>query len=255
MEWSDSQEKSFIEIKKRISENARLAIYDPEKELTIENDASEFGLGAVLLQDGKPIAYASRTLSDCERNYAQIEKEMLAIVFGLKKFHHYAYGRRVKIVTDHKPLTSIAIKPLSKAPKRLQCMLLKIQEYDYTLEYKTGTEIPTADALSRSPVGECENVHMTGNLEETPINENRFQQIERATKSDPTMTRLKEVIARGWPENKEELSKDLLPYYNFRDEMTIEEGLILRGERTIIASSLRYDMKKKIHPGHLGINL
>jgi len=74
MEWSDSQEKSFIEIKKRISENARLAIYDPEKELTIENDASEFGLGAVLLQDGKPIAYASRTLSDCERNYAQIVK-------------------------------------------------------------------------------------------------------------------------------------------------------------------------------------
>jgi len=95
------------ELKCMITQATVLAFYNPTKDLVIENDACEYGLGSVLLQNGKPIAYASRSLSDAETRYAQIECEMLAVVFGLEKFHHYVYGRHVKVITDHKPLVSI----------------------------------------------------------------------------------------------------------------------------------------------------
>ena len=85
------------------------------------------------MQNGKPLGFAFRTLSSAEKNYAQIEKELLAITLGLKKFHQFAYGRPVINVTDHKPLVAISTKPLSKAPRRLQNMFLQIQEYDYQI--------------------------------------------------------------------------------------------------------------------------
>ena len=106
--------------------NARvLAFYDPTKELRFENDASEYGLGSALFQEGKPVAFGSRTLTETEKRYAQIEKEMLAVSFGLEKFHHYTYGRYVRVDTYHKPLFAIVTKPLSTAPKRLQVLLLR----------------------------------------------------------------------------------------------------------------------------------
>ena len=80
---------------------------------------------------GHPIAYASRSLTSTETNYAQIEKELLSIVFGMEKFEIYLFGRKVIIETDHKPLESIFKKSLVNAPKRLQRMLLRLQRYDF----------------------------------------------------------------------------------------------------------------------------
>ena len=79
-----------------------LTFYDTEKKLRLKNDASECGLGSALMQEGKPVAYASRTLTETEKRYAQIEKEMLAVAFGLEKFHHYPFGRQVHVMTDHR---------------------------------------------------------------------------------------------------------------------------------------------------------
>lgn len=128
--WSSAQQESFEKAKKLVTSTPVLAFYDPSKPLTLENDASEYGLGAALFQEGKPLAFASRTLTETERRYAQIEKEMLAVSYGLTKFHHYTYGRDVMVITDHKPLVSIKKKPLAKAPRRLQNLLLKCQEYN-----------------------------------------------------------------------------------------------------------------------------
>ena len=86
----------------------------------LQCDASSIGLGAALLQDGQPVAFASRVLSESERNYAQIEKELLAIVFGFTRFRQYLYGRKVTVDSDHKPLQSLYGKPLNLVPKRLQ---------------------------------------------------------------------------------------------------------------------------------------
>ena len=107
-----------------------LKYYEHEKDLVIQYDASEGGLGVALLQDGRPLTYASRALTAAERNYVQIEKELLAIVFSTERFHQYTYGRSVIVESDHKPLESILAKPLVSAPKRLQRMILRLQRYD-----------------------------------------------------------------------------------------------------------------------------
>ena len=143
----DSEER--WKLFKQISKATKLSYYDPTNELILENDASDYGLGTAVMQEGKPIAYGSRALSDTEKNYAQIEKEMLGVVFGLENYHHYVYGREVIVYTDHKPLVNMKQKSLTKAPKRLQSMLLRIQDYNYKLLYKSGKSIP---ACGRCPL-------------------------------------------------------------------------------------------------------
>ena len=110
-------------------------------------------MGAVLLQDQYPIAYASKSLTATQQNYAQIEKEMLAIVFDCQKFHDYIYGLpQVAIETDHKPLETILRKPLHTAPARLQRMIMSIQKYPISVTYRPGKELHIADTLSRAPL-------------------------------------------------------------------------------------------------------
>ena len=126
-----------------------LKYYSPTEELTVQCDASEKGLGAALMQNGQPIAFASHALTDPETRYAQIEMEMLAVVFVLQKFDQYIYGRPVTIQSDHKPRAAISNKPLRSVPKRLQGMLLKVHKYDVSIIYKPGPEMYLADTLSR----------------------------------------------------------------------------------------------------------
>ncbi|RUS68488.1 hypothetical protein EGW08_023750 [Elysia chlorotica] len=252
--WSESQKNAFLAVKSKIVDSPCLAIYDPHKELTLENDASEYGLGSVLLQDGKPLGFASRTLSEAERNYAQIEKELLAVIFGMNKFYHYTFARPVTVVTDHKPLVSIANKPLSKAPKRLQSMFLKLQAFDFNLIYKPGTQLHVSDSLSRAPLPTVNAVHTCSNISHSPFKDSRLSEIKAATVLDPVLSQLKLIILQGWPDLKSDLPSCVLPYFNYRDELTVQDGIILRGDRIVIPSSLRQDLKSKVHAGHHGIN-
>ncbi len=112
-----------------------LAYFDPQAEIELEVDASKHGLGAALFQNGKPVAFASKSLTRTEENYAQIEKELYAIVFGCEKFHQYVYGRTVNVYSDHKPLEAIMRKPLAETPPRLQRMILRLQNYDIHVIY------------------------------------------------------------------------------------------------------------------------
>ena len=110
--WSDECTKAFEEAKQAISSTPVLAHYNPKLPLTLAGDASAYGIGAVIshvMPDGseRPIAFASRSLSPSERNYAQIEKEALSLIYGVKRFHQYLYGRKFCLVTDHKPLLTI----------------------------------------------------------------------------------------------------------------------------------------------------
>jgi hypothetical protein len=119
-EWTEEQELAFSNIKKAVSSAPLLKYFDSSKPTEGSGDASSKGLGFVLTQEDHPITYASRTLTPAEQNYSQIEKELLAQVFGLEHNHQYVYGRKVTLYTDHKPLVSISKKPLATAPKRLQ---------------------------------------------------------------------------------------------------------------------------------------
>ena len=160
-----------------------LRYYNLKEDVTIQCDASQRGLGAALLQGGQPVAYTSRALTDTEANYAQIEKELLAIVFACEKFDAYIYGRDcVRVQTDHKPLESIFRKELCTAPKRLQRMLLRLRKYSLDVTYLKG-EMLVADTLSCTYlpvvnscifVRELEEVDHRANL---PVSDERWQQL------------------------------------------------------------------------------
>ena len=255
-QWSPAQDSAFTKTKQAITSAPTLHYYNPSKELTLENDASDYGLGSALLQEGKPVAFASRSLSPSERNYAQLEKEMLAVVFGLEKFHHYSYGKNLTVITDHKPLVAIARKPLSKAPKRLQSLLLRTQVYNFDLIYRPGKELHLSDALSRAPLPDTvtEERVMVNNLQHSPVNADRLSQIRTATTTDKTLSCLAQTIRTGWPDDRRKCPPSLLPYFSYRDELTVQDGIILRSDRIVIPTSLRPEMKQKVHAGHLGIN-
>ena len=124
--WYAAHQESFNKIKDSISNEITLTYFDPMKETILQVDASMKSLGASLTQDRKPVTFASKALTDVESRYANIERELLAVVYGYEKFHTYLYGRSFTIHTDHKPLESIHLKHLTAAPPRLQRMLLRL---------------------------------------------------------------------------------------------------------------------------------
>ena len=158
--WDSACQKAFSRAKQALASSSVLVHYDPTLPLTLAADASAYGLGAVISHvypDGteRPVAYASRTLTSSERNYAQIEREALALVFGVKKFHQYLYGCKFCLVTDHKPLTTIlgpkkGIPPLAAA--RLQRWAVVLSAYSYSIHYKDTSSHANADGLSRFPI-------------------------------------------------------------------------------------------------------
>ena len=148
--WDHLREESSQKLKQMASSTPVLGYYDLSRPLCLSIDASSKGLGAVLLRDEKPLAYASRALTPTQQRYAQIEKKTLAIVYGVQKFHQYIYGRTTDVETDYKPLQYILNKPLREAPLRLQKMMLILQLYDLKVKYVPGSERYVADALSRA---------------------------------------------------------------------------------------------------------
>ena len=146
--WKPEHQAAFNQLKQSLVEEPVLRYYDVTKPVTLSVGSSGTGLGAVLLQDNQPVAYASRALTPTQTWYAQIEKELLAIVFGCEKFHDYIYGRQVNVETDHKPLQTIFQKPLHQSPLRLQKMLMKLMHCDLDVEYKKAKELFIADTLS-----------------------------------------------------------------------------------------------------------
>ncbi|KAL1460486.1 hypothetical protein WDU94_012466 [Cyamophila willieti] len=122
------------------------------QDVTLSVDSSSYGIGCVLLQDGQPVAFSSRALNSSRKNYAQVEKEMMAILVGCLRFHKYIFHKKVSVETDHKALESLFKKPLSQVPARIQRMMLKIQAYDLDVKYVPGKYLYLADMLSRAPL-------------------------------------------------------------------------------------------------------
>ncbi|KAL5259137.1 hypothetical protein ACHWQZ_G009557 [Mnemiopsis leidyi] len=136
--WSYEQDKALEDIKKVLTNAPVLGFFDVKKDVVLTCDASSSGLGACIMQDNRPIAYASRSLTETQLSYAQMEKELLAIVFGAERFSQYIYGKEVTVLTDHKPLLSCLKKPVHKSPVRIQRLLLRLQRYNLRLQYVPG---------------------------------------------------------------------------------------------------------------------
>jgi len=149
--WSNEQEKAFESVKQAATSAICNIVqyFNSSEPVEGQGDASASGIGFVLMQNGQPISYSSRALTTSERNYSQIEKELLAQVFGVECNNQYVYGRKV-LWSDHKPLETISKKPLATAPKRLQRSVLRLQQYDVEIRYKPGPEMYLAATLSHA---------------------------------------------------------------------------------------------------------
>ncbi len=236
--WHETHEEAFERLKQALTN-------------ILSADASQHGLGAVCLQRGRPVAFASRALTPTESRYAQIEKEMLALVFATKKCHDFIYGRPVTVETDHQPLITILRKPLHKASPRLQGMMTKLHRYHLDVIFKRGKELFVADALSRAHLS-TSDPQLTDDLLEVMtvqvLSSRRIDEIRAAVQKDVTCQQLADMIRNGWPATSKEP-----PFFSMRDELTIQDYLLLRGERFIIPPVLHTFYVGQLHQGHPGI--
>ena len=194
-----------------------------------------------------------------ETRYAQIEKELLAIVFACERFDSYIYGLEgIEVESDHKPLESIFLKPLHAAPQRLQRMLLRLQRYNLLIQYKKGKEMYLVYTLSRAPLPDISAGEFGHELEEIdhkkflPVSSEQWQRMKHSAADDPLLQELRNVIQCGWPESKAEVAPCLIPYYDSRDELTVQGDLVFKGHQLVVPLCLRKEMMEvmKASIGH-----
>ena len=257
--WKKVHSDACQVIRKSLCEH--LSYFDTNcQEVEIIVDASQHGLGAQLLVKDETVAFGSRSLSDTEQRYSQIEKELLGIVFACKHFHQYIFGRKVSIITDHKPLENILRKPISKAPPRLQRMMLAIQPYDLTFTYRPGPEIPVADTLSHLHIEDTDpeeelqaELHVHNVIKNIPIKDEMVQIIANCTKDDSEMQIIADTIRKGWPEHRKQCPNEIQEYWNYRNELATHQGILLKGDRIIIPRRMRQEIMNRLHTAHLGV--
>ena len=158
------------------------------------------------------------------QRYANIERGMLAVVYACEKFHPYVYGKRFSVLSDHKPLEMITLKNLGAAPPRLQRLLLRLQGYDITVNYKPGKEMLLSDAMSRLNPLPPESSETPLRVDFVMFSDRNLQEIRNATSQDSELFILKDVILERWPEERRDLDQRLRCYWPFMDDMSIEGG-------------------------------
>ena len=272
-DWSDACQSAFTKVKTLLSSNLLLTHYDPSMDIVVVSDASNYGVGAVISHvfpdsSQKAIAHASRSLTPAERNYSQIEKEALAIVFAIKKFHKMLYGRHFTLITDHKPLLSIFGSkkgiPVYTA-NRLQRWATTLLDYNFTIKYNRTDTIGHADALSRlmtvqnkvpedsviaavSLEPEITSV-FASTVRALPVTSTM---IREATASDPVLQIVKRFHRTKWP--KVCTDKRIQPFFQRRASLSEVDECFLFAERVIVPSSLQDRVLKQFHYGHQGIS-
>ncbi|UYV73515.1 hypothetical protein LAZ67_10003901, partial [Cordylochernes scorpioides] len=257
--WTGECEEAISECKRRITSEKVLVPYDATLPLSLATDASQIGVGAVLSHviegQEKPIMFASRTLSGTERNYSQIEREALAIIYGVTKFHQFIYGRQFTLITDHKPLVSI-LGPRAGIPtlstSRLQRWGLTLAAYTYEIKFRRTQDHGNADLLSRLPVESDETpvlnqTFILSYVEDLPVT---AAEIGVETKKDEVLSVVKRDTQQGWPER---VGEYLRPYFQRKLELTMDGECLLWGMRVIIPSSLRKNMLSCLHETHSGM--
>ena len=216
--WEANEQQAFEDIKALISSAPLLKYFNPDLPVEIQTDASSSGLGVCLMQGGQPIQYASRTLTETEKRYSQIEKQMLSVVFGLTRFHTYTYGRKVTVYNDHKPLAVLLKRPVGENPIRLQRMLCRIMGYDLDFKYIKGKDLLIADALSRSHTTNhtCsqseEEIETIGLVIQDQSVTSHLKEIEEATAKDNVLQSVIHLIPENWFISKRRLPTEVFPF-------------------------------------------
>lgn len=266
--WDVAQDMAFKELKKVLSSPPVLATYDPNRETKVSADASSYGLGGVLLQKWgdawRPVAYASRSLTQTEQRYAQVEKEALGLTWACERFKQFLIGIQFCLETDHKPLLSLlGAQALDLLPPRIQRFRMRLMRYTYSIVYAPGKTLWTADTLSRSPVTarissedtefmESTNIYVDSIMDHLPVSASYLETLKEQLKADNVCSRVMTLCAEGWPGHTKQ-EPVLTNYWPERATLTVNDGLLLKGMRLVIPSALRNEVLSKLHEGHLGI--
>ena len=255
--WKQEHRKSFKRAVALVGASVPLAFFDPKEEIEIECDASKHSLGAALVQKNKPVYFASRTMSKTETRYAQIEKELLAVAYALKRFHYFICPRKVTVYTDHRPLTSIINKAMEDVPLRLQKMLMSIQRYNVELVFRPGKDMKFADALSRCPIEdnserreEEEEVRVIRTL---PIRDATLEKVQSEATKDKQYQELLRQTREGWPESKIKVPLALREFFPYRHRLTVEHGLILKDNSVVVPKAMRKNILKSLCWAHMSV--
>jgi transposase InsO family protein len=265
--WGPPQDQAFAKVKDELTKPTVLTPYDPEAATKISADASSYGIGAVLLQtkndSWQPVAYASRTMTETECCYAQIEKEALAIVWACEKFSTYVIGKEICLETDHKPLVPLlGTKDLDNLPPRILRFRLRLARFSYSIGYVPGKNLYTANTLSRSPISDTVNelqleeeeteLLVQMQIDNLPASKGRLEEYHLAQAVDPTCSKVSNYSKNGWP-NKGDIDPDIKQYWQEQGNLTIHDNLLLYSGRVVVPKALQKITLAKIHQGHQGI--
>ena len=264
--WRKREQEAFMKIKNSLLDSATLAYYEVGADTEVVVDASPVGLGAVLTQkkrDGhRPVTYISRSLSPVEQRYSQTEREALAIHWACERLRMYLAGAQFKVVTDHKPLEAIFNNSNSKPPVRIERWSMYLQEFDFTVEYRPGKGNP-ADYMSRHPVRAPENTtdykeqKQTEEVVNSVVRRNvpeslSVEEVRKATMNDFVLLEVMDIVQNGNGESGYK-SEDLRPYKLVRSELSVANGILLRGSRIVVPKALQRRVVNISHEGHQGI--
>lgn len=254
--WSSRCESAFTQLKNEISSDRVLTPFSPDLPLSVACDASPTGVAGVLSHTingiEKPIAFASRALTKTEMNYSQLDREALSIVFALKKFYYYIYGRKFTLYTDNRPLTHI-LHENAHLPAMTSARLLRyatwLTNFDYQIEHKKAEENVHADFLSRSPIQENMS-QMERNIEEevSLISNETIYTISNDALNYKTLA---EETSRD--EQLSRIKSELLKGENNNTELYLQNGIIFKGQRVVVPTSLQQAVLNELHHTHAGV--
>ena len=230
--WGPEHQQSFTQMKKEISSAPVLAYYNHKKQTVLQTDASIKGLGACLLQEDKPVYFASKALTDAQKGYVAIEIESIAVARAMKKLYHFLYASHFILQTDKKLLEAILSKSLNQATPRLQWILIRTFAYHFTVRYIPGSTNQLADCLSRlggqKDTIELPKLHIYHITSQMNARSASLNDIRIATQEDDELALFKHTIMHGWPSTIREVPSEIQPYWTFREELTVEDSIVLK---------------------------
>jgi len=261
LEWNKEQQEAFDKLKEELVADRVMVYFDPRKETMLIVDASPVGLAAILTQEGRIIAYASRALTDVESRYSQTERESLAIVWGIEHFHLYLFGHSFILVSDHQPLETIFNNPKKKTPTRIERWRLRLQQYNFTVKYKPG-KVNAADYLSRHPSAYEDKPSQYSKIAEDYVRyltENAVPKamtlddiVYRTKTDDKLQTAITAIKSNRWASSYEDTTLDSLS--RLRYELTVvpvnDGEILLHDNRIVIPKDLQMRIIDLAHEGH-----
>ena len=198
--------------------------------------------------------YISRTLTETEQRYSNIECELLAVVFACERLNHYTAGYRVKVETDHEPMTSILKKSIASISTRVKRLLLRLLQYDIDIQYLPGKRNIIADALSLLPpkFTDIKAINCIAKNElsvNIPVSKIKMEEFQDSTCRDIILEEYK-----GWSREKKDYPEILHPYWTYRKCISQENGLLFKDNRLIVPKAERDQIPELLHYRHYGIN-